>query len=257
MDGTTSTGQVSINRWLPYCAVFQADVRQTMSSWVYRTWVLACTLAAVGYMLYRMGVHREAGIVQPASILMSDLLRWCVYGTLTLIIVLTAGSISSEHGTLADSVLSRGISRYQYFLGKWHARLVTILGTFLVMGLVALIGSHLLLHEDLSMSGSLIALLTVATILAAVISCGVTVSAVFSSTLVAVAVLWIGIYGIGFGLSFLPHQHPSPFRALNNLPHILRGDYNLQILGRLMGWSALISCVAAVFGMGFFSRRDV
>ena len=51
------------------------------------------------------------------------------------------GSISSERGTLADSVLSRGISRYQYFLGKWHARLATVLGTFLVLGVVVLVGS--------------------------------------------------------------------------------------------------------------------
>ena len=44
-----------------------------------------------------------------------------LYGT---IVVLTAGSISAERGTVADSVLSRGISRYQYFMGKWHARLL-------------------------------------------------------------------------------------------------------------------------------------
>src|SRR5262249_12226119 len=119
---------VRINRWLPYWAVFQADVRQTLRSWVYRTWVLMSVLAAVGYLLYRVGVYREAGIIQPASVLVSDLLRWTVIGSVTLIIVLTVGSIASERGTLADSVLSRGISRYQYFMGKWHARLATVLG---------------------------------------------------------------------------------------------------------------------------------
>src|SRR5438876_6023112 len=121
MDAPAPTNVVKINRLLPYWAVFQADVRQTMHSWVYRTWVLVSVLAAVGYLLYRVGVYREAGIVQQASTLISDLLRWCIYGSLTLIIVLTAGSISAERGTMADSVLSRGISRYQYFLGKWHA----------------------------------------------------------------------------------------------------------------------------------------
>ena len=51
---------------------------------------------------------------------------------------------------MADSVLSRGISRYQYFLGKWHARLVTMLGTFFVLGLLMLTSALFLLHEDLS-----------------------------------------------------------------------------------------------------------
>src|SRR5436305_5796379 len=109
---------VRINRLLPYWAVYQADVSQTLNSWVYRAWVLLCLLVAVGYLLYRFGAYREAGMVQPATDLMSDLLRWTVFGSVTLIIVSTAGSITSERGTLADSVLSRGISRYQYFLGK-------------------------------------------------------------------------------------------------------------------------------------------
>src|SRR5437016_6780673 len=133
MDAPTSPKPLKINRWLPYWAVFQADLHQTLTSWIYRVWVLVSVLTVVGYLLYRVGIQREAGIVQHASTLISDLLRWTVLGSITLIIVLTVGSISSERGTLADSVLSRGISRYQYFLGKWHARLVALLGTFLLM----------------------------------------------------------------------------------------------------------------------------
>jgi ABC-type transport system involved in multi-copper enzyme maturation permease subunit len=257
MDTPTTPARVRINRWLPYWAVFQADVRQTLTSWVYRTWVLASVLVSVGYLLYRRGVAHEAGIIQPASLLVSDLLRWTVLGSVTLIIVLTAGSISSERGTLADSVLSRGISRYQYFLGKWHARLAAVLGTFLVMGAAALAGSYFLLHEDLSPDGSAVALLTVAALLAAVISCGVTVSAVTSSTVLGIAVLWVGLYGAGFVLTFLPEGYPAPDRLLSRLPYVLRGHYDLHAAGRLVGWSALASCLAALVGMGYFARRDV
>src|SRR5207248_9980672 len=103
------------------------------------------------YLRCRVGVYGDAGMIQLASTLISDMLRWSVLGSVTLIVVLTAGSISSERGTMADSVLSRGISRYQYFLAKWHARLAVVLGTFLVMGLVALVGSFLFLHDDLSL----------------------------------------------------------------------------------------------------------
>jgi ABC-type transport system involved in multi-copper enzyme maturation permease subunit len=248
---------VKINRWLPYWAVFQADMRQTAASWVYRAWVLVSLLTAVGYLLYRVGVDREAGIVQHASNLISDLLRWCVFGSVTLIIVLTAGSISGERGTMADSVLSRGISRYQYYLGKWHSRLVVLLGTFLVMGLMALGGSFLLLHADLNLGGSLIALGTVAALLGIVISAGVMVSSIFNSTLLAIAVLWLLLYGTGFLLSLLPAHYPSPHQALSYLPSILRGEYNAYLLGRLIGWSACLSCFLALFGMGYFSRRDV
>ncbi len=111
MDATAAAKPIKINRWLPYWAVFQSDLRQTLRSWVYRFWVLVSVLTALGYLLYRYGILHEAGIFQSASTFMSDLLRWTVLGSVTLIVVMTAGSISSERGTMADSVLSRGISR--------------------------------------------------------------------------------------------------------------------------------------------------
>src|SRR5262249_18818346 len=146
MEAPAAEKAVRINRCLPYWAVFQVDLRQTLRNWVYRGWVLAAVLAAVGYLLYKLGVYPEAGIIQPAPILISALLRWPVAGRVTLIAVLPAGSISGERGTMADSVLSRGISRYQYFLGKWHARLAAVLGTFLALGFVTLAGSFLFLQ---------------------------------------------------------------------------------------------------------------
>jgi ABC-type transport system involved in multi-copper enzyme maturation permease subunit len=257
MDAPTPAPVVKINRWLPYWAVFQADLRQTLRSWVYRTWVSLSVLAAVGYLLYRVGVYREAGIIQYASALISDLLRWSVLGSVTLVIILTAGSISSERGTLADSVLSRGISRYQYFLGKWHARLAAVLATFLVMGVAALAGSYFFLHEDLSPGGSLLAVATVLALLAAVVTCGVTVSAVVNNTLLAVTVLWVFLYGIGFALSLLPASLPTPDRVLNTLPYMLQGHYDLPSLGRLLGWALGASLGVALTGLVYFAWRDV
>src|SRR5262245_39917961 len=180
-----------VNRFLPYWAVFQADVHQTLRSWVYRVWVLLSLLAAVGCLLYRFGAYRMAGLRPSASELMSELLHWTVLGSVTLIIILTGGSISSERGTMADSVLCRGISRRQYFLGKWHARLAAVLGTFFLLGALVLAGSFLLLHdENISLQGSVAALGTVAALLAIVITCGVTISAICNSTLLGVAALW-------------------------------------------------------------------
>jgi hypothetical protein len=250
MDAPAAGKAVKINRWLPYWAVFQNDIHQTLHSWVYRTWVLVSVVAGGSYLAYRVGIHQEAGIVQSASTLISDLLRWTVLGSVTLIIILTVGSIASERGTMADSVLSRGISRYQYFMGKLHARLFAILVTYFLMGGVALAASFFLLHEDLSWSGSLVALATVAALLATVITCGVTVSAMVNSSVIGIAVLWIIVYGTGFAL-------PPLHRGLNNLPHVLRGYYDLTAQGRLMGCAALVSAAVAVFGMAWFARRDV
>ncbi|MHB1426047.1 MAG: ABC transporter permease [Gemmataceae bacterium] len=257
MDAVAENKHVAFNRWLPYWAVFQSDVRQTLRSWVYRFWVLLSVLATAGYLLYRFGSYHEGGIIQSASLQISDLLRWIVLGSAVIICVLTAGSISSERGTMADSVLSRGISRYQYFLGKWHARLVTVLGTFVVLGVSMLISALFLLHEDLSWHGSLAALATLAGLLGAVITCGVTVSAIANSTVLGIAVLWSIACAAGFLLQFLPPRYPTPDRALQRLPFMLQGHYDLTGLAQFVGWCLLVSCLTALVGLIYFSRRDV
>lgn len=257
MEGVSPKQSLSYNRWLPYWAVFQADMHQTIHSWVYRIWVLVSLLAAVGYLLYRFGLAHEAGIVQPASRLISDLLRWTLLGSVTLIVVICAGAISTERGTMADSVLSRGISRHQYFLGKWHSRLATLLVTFWLLAGSVLLGSMLLLHEDMSIAGSLMALLGVTALLAAVITCGVTVSALCNSTLLGIAILWVLLYGGGFALSMLPARYPSPSRLLLTLPHILRGQYDPQLIVQLLAWSAGVSLLVALIGLAYFARRDI
>jgi ABC-2 type transport system permease protein len=251
---------VAINRWLPYWAVFQYDVGQTLRSWVYRVWVLAVLLAATGFLLYRFGLTQEAGLVQHASQLFSHLLQGAVLGSVAFVVVLTGGCISSERGTLADSVLSRGISRYQYFLGKWHARLAVVLSTYAALSLVALAASLILVHEDVTLDGGLVALVTVGALLAAVVTAGVVVSAMSNNTLLGVAGLWVVLYGGGLALNLnwlrkgLPN---SPAAVLDRLPYILCGNYDLSDLSTLMGWSAAFSLAAALVGMICFSRRDV
>ncbi len=258
MDASAGeTKPITFNRWLPYWAVFQADVQQTLRSWVYRLWVLASVLASAGFLLYNLGPYHTTGLVFPTSDFMNVLLRWTVLGSVGIIVVLTAGAISSERGTMADSVLSRGISRYQYFLGKWHARLAAVLGTYLVLALVSLASGLFFLHEDLSLSGSIVALLTVAVFLATVITCGVTVSAVANSTLTGIAVLWGVLFGGCFVLSLLPDKYRALDLLAKNLPYMLRGHYDLALIARLTGWSLLLSCAAALIGMLYFARRDV
>ena len=80
---TTPARPYRVNRFLPYWAVFQADLHETLHSWVYRVWVLLSVLAALGGLLYRYGAYRMAGVLPAAPELMSDLLRWTVLGSVT------------------------------------------------------------------------------------------------------------------------------------------------------------------------------
>lgn len=261
MDATTlstAPALVRINRLLPYWAVLQSDFKATFNSWIYRVWVLLSFGVAIGYLLYRFGAARVSGMIQSAPDTIGDLLHWVIYGSVTLIIALTAGTICAERGTMADSVLSRGISRYQYFLGKLHARLALVLLTYLLKSSLAVIGGYYMLHsEDMTIHGSLVAMLVVASLLVFVVTFGVSVSAMSSNTLVSIAVVWMTLYGGGFIISQLPGSLPSPERALQSLPSVLKGWYDWNVLSRLMLTSLGISAGTALFGMIYFSRRDV
>jgi ABC-2 type transport system permease protein len=256
MEAST-TKPIAYNRLLPYWAVFQNDIHQTVRSWVYRFWVVVSICAMVGYLLYRLGPLHIHGIMEPAANFVGDLLRWTVLGSVTLIVVLTAGAISGERGSLADSILSRGISRYQYFMGKWHARLLTVLATYFLLCMAAMACSFFLLHEKLSPTGSALAVLTVAAMLAAVVSCSVAVSAMVNSTLVGIAILWVVMYAGGLALSHLPEGFPSINRTLQSLPYILRGNFTPAALWSIMMWSSIFSVFVALWGMLCFARRDV
>lgn len=247
-----------VNHFLPYAAVFSADLRHMLRSWIYRLWALLSIGAVGGYLLYRFGAKNAGGMTQPAPELIHDLITWIIWGSITLIIVLTAGAISGERDTFGDAVLCRGISRSQYFLGKWHARLVLVLGTYFALSCLTLAAAIILLHsETLSVMGCFAAMIVVGALLAMVVTCSVTVSALSNTTVIAITLVWMSLYGFGFLLSLLPTEYPSPDRALQSLPLVLRGSYDWHAISRIASGAVSVSILMACIGMFGFSRRDV
>ena len=256
MDAT-ATNRIRFNPLLPYWAVLQTDLRQTLRSWVYRLWVLMSVLGAAGFLLYKIGIHREAGMVQTASAQTENLLRGLVVGGLGLIALIAVSSISSERASVADAVLSRGISRHQYFLAKWHARLFVVVSTFAALAAVILTLHHFLFDPDLTTAGGAVAVAHVALVLTVVVSWGVTVGALTSGTVTGITLFWFLLYGGIVILSLLPEPYPTPDRMLGKLHFILRGEYDPAVLVQVAGITLTLSVVAAAVGLVGFSRKDV
>jgi hypothetical protein len=259
MDAPTATVNVTIrfNRFLPYWAVLQTDLRQTVRSWVYRLWVLLVLAAAAGSVVYKVGAQREAGIVQAASVQTGDLLRGLVAVSLALVALLAVSGVSSERATVADAILSRGISRHQYFLAKLHARSAAVLGTFAALATVVLLAHHFLFDSDLSLAGGFAAVVMVAAVLVVVVSWGVTIGALSNGTVIGITLFWLALYGGIFLLSLLPEPYPTPDRVLGRLKFVLRGQYDPAVVTQMVAASAVLSGLAAAVGLVGFSRRDV
>jgi putative exporter of polyketide antibiotics len=261
MDAQPAVVTVKFNKFLPYWAVLQTDLRQTLRGWVFRLWVFVAVLAAGGILLYRVGVYREAGIIQSAAAQCGDLFRLLVLGSLALVVVLAVSAVGAERGTVADSVLSRGISRHQYFFAKWHARLAVVVSTFAILAIGILTATYFLFKtdaaSDLSILGGIMAILTVCMVLAAIVSWGVTIGALANGTVLGITVFWLVLYGAGFLLTLLPESYPSPDRELSRLKFVLMGQYNPGSLWDLMAGSAVACAAAAIVGVLGFNKRDV
>jgi hypothetical protein len=258
MDATMApVPAVRFNRYLPYWAVLQTDLRQTLRSWVFRLWVILCLASAAGYGLYKVGVHREAGIVQSASMQTADLLRAVAVASLALIALIAVSGISSERATVADAVLSRGISRHQYFLAKWHARSIAVLVTFAAVSAVILTAYHYLLDPDLTLSGGAAAIFVGTSALAAVVAWGVTVGALANGTVIGITLFWFVLYGLILVCSFLPDPFPSPTAVITQMRAMLRGHFDEARVIRFSVGFGILALVGAVIGLIGFSRKDV
>lgn len=263
MDAAANTVPFRFNRFLPYWAVLQTDLSQTLRSWVYRLWLMLMGLAAIGYVLFKLGAA-NAGEYQSVAAQSDDLLRALAIGSLSLISLLAVSSISSERGTIADSVLSRGISRYQYFLAKWHARLFVVLATFITIAALVLIAYAILFTAstngsgaNLTFSGAVTAIALLAAVLAVVVSWGVAIGAISNGTVLGITIFWIVIFGGLAALSRMPSDYPNLKWLMDGLRNVLRGGGSSVDVTQFLFASVVLAMVGAFIGLGVFARRDV
>ena len=252
-----ATGRIRFNPFLPYWAVLQTDLRETASSWVYRLWVAVFALGAGAFLLYKFGVYRETGVVQLPTVSTYALLRGVGVGGLALVALLSVSAVSSERSSVADAVLCRGISRHQYFLAKWHARMAVVVTTFVLLAAPVLALHAALFDSQVTPDGAAVAVALVALGLTAVVSWGVTVGALANSTVASITAFWLLLYGGGALTTLLPDSYPSPDRVLGRLPYVLHGEYDLGVVARVAAVTTGISLVAAVVGLIGFGRKDV
>ncbi|GBD36390.1 hypothetical protein HRbin36_01514 [bacterium HR36] len=263
MAGTTTAPAVLGNpgrfrRWLPYAAVLGMEWRQTWRSWAYRVGLILLAVLALGYLLHRAAIYHQAGIVQPASALVAELFQASLILGPTLMVILSAGTITAERGTLADSVLSRGISRFAYFLGKWQGRLAALLSGWLALGAIVIFLAWVLLrHEDLSLLGSCWALGLLVSVLAAIGAVGILFSALCPSTALALLLAWVVVHGAGamLWLSALTPLHPQALWSW--FPLLVRGAYDTTAVLRAIGWAWLFAGLAAIVGTVHLARCDL
>lgn len=255
------------SRWLPLWSILEMDLKQTVRGWLYRLSLLAVLIVSVGVLLNRAAVHREAGMVQYASVHVGDFLHYTVIFGAALSALFTANAIAGDRGNLIDSTLCRGVGRWHYFVGKWAARSVAVLGGFMAVGMVFMVASVFILKSDLDFDHCIVALILVGSVLWLMVSATMAVSASVNNTMLSLGLVLFTLYGLMALLWLVPMGNFTLTRFLNTLPMIIRstdpqttpGAYVLPMMPylKLAGYIALTGCGCASLGMLHFMRKDV
>ena len=237
-----------------FWALLQWELRNLARSWVLRLWLLLSALASILLVVVSANSGEEEGASQLFSVVLS---LYLTFGSVVFI-VLSASSVASEREVLADSILCCSVSRYHYILSKLASLVLTVLVLYLLVTLPVgyLIGRY---HpqSDLSLAGVTYGILSVAMLLATLVTLGVAVSTLLNKTVLAVVVVALIWLSLALIFSFLGISFLSPAYLTAKLPQVMAGDFSVaeqwKIVGSFAGLMALFSTLAVLA----FLRKDL
>ncbi|MFO0949098.1 MAG: hypothetical protein U1D30_24835 [Planctomycetota bacterium] len=276
MDSPAPTNRQLLDRFLPIGAVIEEDLRQTIRHWAFVAWAAVGLLLTIVWFAIPKATpaphapvpaanavphHPAAGAVEAApsptaSQLAGKLLRVHLLLWTSFVIALGASSISGEADSAPESILCRGISRWEYYLGKCFSRMLAVVGLFLLLTVPAIGVSCLRLENDLTWLGVWRSVSTVAMVLAGIAAISVAGSSWFRNPLAGVAVLWMLLYGLGIVTAVLDIEALSPLSMVEQLPDMLRGIAEESPRHRLVNGIGLAALISTVISIGAYSFRD-
>jgi hypothetical protein len=214
-------------------------------------WFLVTGFIAFGVLMdgVNKGLTAERVLGQ---VLASYIIVWS-----SAVIIVSAGAVSSEAGVLADSILSRGITRHAYILAKYLSRLVTVWTVYLVV-LVPLtyfatvhlsgepdVNSLVLAHAYVLMHMTFLTLL------------GVSFSIWFNRAFVSIALLWLICYSLGSVANALDVGFLAPMYLVQSVMTVLAGNAPPSPVWKTCVGLAVPSVLVCAAASLCFARRDV
>jgi len=187
-----------------------------------RTWLAA---AAVLTLLLVASAWAQ---VRTAPTIASLLFPWLIFPWFVVVMVLGVSPISGSRAeALADGFLSRPIARHEYLLAIWAARVLVVLGNFLLVvapaiALVALADRGAMSAERVTLYGIVAALGVVSLVLTLQVSLAFLMGILLRRPLPAFVVLLFLWYPVNVLLDTFKLEAFSPITLNRALPALLR-----------------------------------
>jgi len=235
-----------------FLAILRYDADQLGRSWLVRIWVALLVAPAIFVVIVAASEDELASETLAAYVA-------AVYTPLSAIAVsvLAVGAVSGEAAMIADSILSKSVTRTEYLSAKIVARLGITLGVHIA---VMVPFAYLVVRyaaPDTSAGGVTVGLLMVASLLAFLASMGIMLSTVSRNVLLEVLLLLVGIVISGVVLQFIGLTWMSATAVLNELPATFRGETPIWDEVRALGVFLILSATAIFSSLWLFRRKDL
>ena len=208
MDSTAKTLKIG-SRMMPYMAILRHDMKTLWGSRLVRLWLGATALLTL------LLVASNWPNFQDGTLIASLLFPYLVFPWFFVVVVLGVTPVSgSRNETLADGILSRPVSRFEYLLATWSARVVLVLSVYLVVTVPAIVlvmlAKRPVPDDTVTVYGIITALGVVGLVLTFLVSLGFLAGTLLRKPLLAVVVLIFVWYPIGLILSIFSLEELSP-----------------------------------------------
>ena len=208
MDSSVKTSKLG-TRMMPYLAILRHDMKTLWSSRLVRLWLGATALLT----LLLTGSNWDN--FQDGTLIASLLFPYLVFPWFFVVVVLGVTPVSgSRTETLADGILSRPVSRFEYLLATWSARVVLVLSVYLIVTVPAIVlvtlAKRPVPDDTVTIYGIVTSLAVVGLVLTFLVSLGFLTGTLLRKPLLAVVVLIFIWYPIGLVLSIFSLEEFSP-----------------------------------------------
>ena len=228
------------------------DLGELGRSWPARAWAL---LLVAGAAFLAVVASRERELASETI----GFYMQTVLAPLTWLAVsfLSASAVSGETDVIADSILSRSVSRGEYIRAKIAARIGSVLAVCLAVSIPFAYCVIRYAAGDVSGWGIAWGLAMVCTLAASLAAIGIALSVAVRRTAAAFAFVLAAAVLPGLGLQFLGLNWLSAIVVLDELPRTFRGETTAWFLARTLCCFALLAAAATAISVRVFRRKDL
>ena len=235
-----------------FLVLLRYDLGQMGRSWIVRLWIALLAIPAL-FVVAVAANEKELASETLGAYVAAVLapLSWLAVS------IFAASAVAGEAAVIADSILSKSVTRTEYLSAKIVARV----GTTVFVSLAILAPFAFLLSRyavsDVSVTGVTLGLLMVAALLAFLASLGIALSTVFKNVQLAVLCVLVAVLLSGLAFQFLGVTWMSTTAVLEQLPETFRGQTASWLAFRVLGVFVALSAAAVVASLMIFRRKDL